>query len=609
MGKWLAYGSALLVLLVVLGIVYWCVPPSSPARAEESADRDVLLLTYANDPDTLNPITASDTVSEAFQRQVYEPLAERDYANPDKWVPRLASSWEFDEKTLTYLIHLRPGVFWHPMRLPTGQLLPEAEMTALDVKFTFDVILNPHVEAAALRSFYEDPEAKDEAHRYKIKVSVVDKYTVKVQWTQPYFLSSEFTLGVNIIPRHVFSVDEQGEPIALNFSLKEFADGFNQHWASTQMCGTGPMLYQEWVRDQRLVLVRNPRYWGEPFPFKRIVYRSIPNANTATQKLLQGDLDVVGIPDKDQYLQTRTHPNVVPGKMITVRKGDDQWIEFQADPGPQHGFVDLVEYPYPGYRYIGYNLNRPVLKDVAFRRALGHAIPVQKIIDEVLKGLAERTTGPFQPGSSAYNSSLAPLDFDLDKARQLLSDAGWQDLDHDGILDKKIGDVVVPARFDLMIFADSGTYRTIAEIIKENCRKIGVEVLVSPTKWALMLEKLNNRAFDAAMLGWAASWRQDPFQLWHGSLADTPYSSNFVSYRNPEVDKLIDQLRVTLDDAAQLPLYHEIHRLIYEDQPYTFLFADKQTGGYNARLHNVRYYRIRPCVDATEWRAEQSRVP
>ncbi len=608
MGRRVAVGLGLL-LLIGLGVTASALTWSrSPRAAADSRDRDVLLLTYSNDPDTLNPLTANDNVSRAFQRQVYEPLAERNFADPDKWDRVLATSWEFDEKALTYLIHLRHGVKWHPIRLPDGRLLPETELTSLDVKFTFDVILNPNVEAASLRSYYEDPEAEDEAHRYKIKVDIVDKYTVKVQWTKPYFLSKDFTLDVNIIPRHVFSVDEHGEPIALNFALKEFADGFNQHWANTKMCGTGPMMYEEWIRDQRLVLVRNPDYWGEPFPFKRVVYRSIPNSNTATQKLLQGDLDFVGIPDKDQFIQEQDHPNVIPGHMVTVRKGNSQWVKFVADSKDSPGFVKMVDFPYPGYRYIGYNLNRPIFKDVAFRRALGHAVPVQKIIDEVFKGLAERTTGPFELGSSAYNDKLQPLAFNLDEARKLLADAGWKDLDHDGVLDKKMGDIVIPARFDLMIYADAPSYRTVGEIIKEECRKIGIDVLVSPTKWALMLEKLNNRAFDAAMLGWGGVWRDDPFQLWHGSLADTPYSSNFISYRNPKVDKLIDKLRVTLDDKAQIPIYHEIHRLIYEDQPYTFLFADKQTGGYNARLEDVRFYRIRPCTDATQWRASRSRM-
>ena len=165
----------------------------------------------------------------------------------------------------------------------------------------------------------------------------------------------------------------------------------------------------------------------------------------------------------------------------------------------------------------------------------------------------------------------------------------------------------VPARFNLMIYADSSSFRTIAEIIKENCRKIGVDCEVSPTKWALMLDKLHHREFDAAMLGWAMSWTSDPFQIWHGSLADVPYSSNAIGYRNPQVDKLIERLRVTLDEKKQVAIYHEIHRLIYEDQPYAFLFADKHTAGYDARLENLQFHKIRPCYDPREWTTKSPR--
>jgi len=571
---------------------------------------DTLLLVYSDDPDTLNPITSSDTVSEAFQRQVYEYLADRDFANPDKWAPKLATSWEFDPKTLEYTIHLRRGVMWHPMRLPNGKLLPEAEFTAADVKFTFDVILNPHVEAASLRSYYEDPDAKDESQRYKIKVSVVDKYTVKVRWTKPYFMSKEFTLSIGMIPRHVFSVDQNGEPIALNTSLREFADGFNQHWANTQMCGTGPMMYKRWIRNQRLVLVRNPKYWDKPFPFERLIYRSIPNSNTSTQMVLKGDLDLAAIPDKDQYLQKKSHPDVVPGKMVTVQDPADPgavWEEFRAASPGAKGTVKFVEYPYPGYRYIGYNLRRKLFEDVRVRRALSHAVPVETIINQVFKGLAIPNPGPFTPGSSAFDKGIEPIAYDLEAARKLLSEAGWQDLNRDGVREKTIDGVVIPAQFELMIYSDSASFRTVAEIVKENARKIGVNVLVSPTKWALFLQKLNNHEFDAAMLGWGGVWQEDPFQIWHGSKADEPYSSNFIGYRNAEVDKLIEKLRVTLDEKEQIPLYHEIHRRIYEDQPYTFLFSEKATGAYSARLDDVRFYRIRPCTKATEWRALEAR--
>ncbi|MBC7078375.1 MAG: hypothetical protein H5T92_08740, partial [Synergistales bacterium] len=379
-----------------------------------------------------------------------------------------------------------------------------------------------------------------------IEYRAVDKYTVKVRWKKPYFLAKEFTLGgVPIIPRHVFSVNADGEPISFDFSSKEFADGFNNHWANKMMCGTGPMIFKEWVSQQRLVLVRNPDYWGDPYYFSSVVYRCITNPNTNTQMLLQNQLDFAGIPDKDQFLQAKQHPNVLAGK------------------------VKLVDFAYPGYRYIGYNLDKPIFRDKEFRWALAYVIPVDTIIQKVFRGLAERTTGPFLPGSSSYDSSLPPIPYDPPKAKELLAKAGWQDTDNDGVLDKVIDGVKIPARFELMIYTDAPSYRQIAEIIKEECRKIGIDVQIAPTKWNLMLQKLRKREYEAAMLGWALSWKQDPYQLWHSSQAEVPDSSNHVAYRNPEVDKLIEKLRVTMDEEKQHELYKQIHRRIYEDQPYT----------------------------------------
>jgi len=568
----IAISVVVLGLACIVGIVAVGLSISKPA-----VDADVLRRSYPNDPDTLNLLTASDTVSTAFQSLVYEAMAERDMADPDTWVPMLATHWDFDEETLTYTIHLRRGVMWHPMRLPNGEMLPETEFTARDVKFTFDVIFNRHVEATALRSYYLDPEPKDPTYPYKIRVEVVDPYTVKIRWLKPYFLADEWSLGIPILPRHVYSVDEEGEPIAFDFSLKEFADGFNNHWANTKMCGTGPMIFDHWQRGRRLVLVRNPDYWGEPYPFRKVVYNYISNPNTVTQKLLQNELDFAGIQRADQFLEARDNPNVEAGNVV------------------------LCSYAYPGYRYIGYNLDREFFKDRRVRWALSHAIPVQRIIDEVWKGLALRTTGPFLPGSSAADPSLEPIEFDLARSRQLLDEAGWADSDGDGVRDKVIDGQELRAEFSLMIYSDAPQYLTLAKFVKENCRRVGVEVNIEPAKWPLMLQSLRKRSFDAAMLGWALSWKGDPKQIWHSSQADEPDSSNAISYRNPEVDRLIEKLHVTFDQQKQIELYRQIHRQIYDDQPYTFLFQDKATAGYDARIKNVHFYQIRPCVDSREW--------
>jgi ABC-type transport system substrate-binding protein len=550
------------------------------------AKEDALVLYYPDDPDTLNLLTANDTVSTEFQLLVYEPLAMPKYSNPDEFEPVLAESWEKSEDGLEYTIHLRKGVKWHPMTLPNGKQLPETEFTAKDVKFTFDCILNPNVEAAAIRSYYEDPDAKDDASRYKIKVTVVDDHTVKIRWTKPYFLADEFTLASvgGIIPRHVYSVDENGEPISFDFRSKEFADGFNNHWANTRMCGTGPMIFKDWKKNERATLERNPDYWGAPFYFSQITYRNISNSNTALQQILQNELDYAVIPEKDHYVQSKSHERVKDGKVV------------------------LEEYDYPGFRYLGFNQKRELFKDKRVRWAISHVIPIDQIIEKVYYGLAKRLTGPFLPGSSTYDDSLASISYDPEKAKALLDEAGWIDSNRDGIRDKMIDGKRVDARFDLMIFSDSPQYLTIAELIKENCRNVGIEALISPTKWALMLQKLRKKEFDASILGWALNWKSDPFQIWHGSQADVPDSSNSIGYKNPEVDALIDKLRITLDPAEQNKICHQIHKLIYDDQPYTFLFMDKKTIGRDARLENVDYYKIRPCYDTREWFSSKPRL-
>ncbi len=556
------------------------------AGGVEPAENDTLLLAYPNDPNTLNAITGSDTMSNAFRRHVYEPLGQADFHDPDRILPALATSWELDEENLEYTIHLRQGVKWHPMKLPNGKRLPQKEFTARDVKFSFDCVLNPHVEAAHIRSYYEDAEAEDASSRYMISVKVVDDYTVKVKWTKPYFLMEEFTLaGIEIIPRHVYSVDENGEPISFDFMSREFGEAFNVHWANKLMCGTGPMRFKEWTRNERLVLERNPDYWGPSFYFSQLMMRCIPNTNTMTQQFLQGELDSCGFPEKDQWLQA--------ADSASVKSGD----------------VSLDKYEYPGYRYIGYNLNRPIFREKAFRWALSHATPVQQIIDSVFHGLAQRVTGPFLPGSSANDPSIEPVAYDLDRAKQLLDEAGWTDSDGDGVRDKIIEGVKTPAFFELIIFSDSRAFKAIAEIYQENCRKIGVKVQITPAKWSLFLDKLNSKEFDAVMLGWGSGWsKSDPRQIWHGDYADEPSSSNHTAYRNPKVDALIDELRTTLDSERQVELYHEIHRLIYEDQPYTFLFSELATGGRNGRIENVHFYRLRPCVDTREWYGNRPRI-
>ncbi len=254
-------------------------------------------------------------------------------------------------------------------------------------------------------------------------------------------------------------------------------------------------------------------------------------------------------------------------------------------------------------------MKKDVFKDAKVRNALSHAVPVQAFIDDIYIGLATRVDGPFVPNSPFSSPDVKPIPFDLDKARALLEEAGWIDTNENGTRDKTIDGKLVEFKFDLMIYSDSPQFKTMAEIIQENFRKIGVEVQITPSKWALMLQKLRKKEFDATILGWVADWKSDPYQIWHGSQADEPESSNAIGYVNPEVDKLIDQLRVTVNEKDQIPLYHGIHKLIHDDQPYTFLFAEMSTAALNGRIEGwASYPKLRPHIDTREWRSTSPRV-
>ena len=548
------------------------------------AKNDTLIRYYASDPDYINPLLASDTVSREFMRWVYQPLGRRKDADPDTVEPIVAESWTFDKEKLEYTIKIRKGIKWHAINLPSGKTLEPKELTARDVKFTFDTLLNPSTLIPGARAAFENPDSKDASDRYLIKVSVVDNSTVKVKWLKPYFNMEEATMDVDILPRHVFSVDKDGKPISFDFTSAVFAKGFNEHWANSQMCGTGPLLFREWTKGKQVVFERNPDYWGNPYYFSRVVFQYISNPNTALEKVKKNELDWAVIPEKDQYLATKEHEKVKSGAVVAS------------------------EFPYPGYRYIGYNLKRPLFQDRKVRQALSHAVPVKDIIGRVMKGLADPVTGPAIPGSSAYDSSLPQIPHDLEKARALLDEAGWKDLDNDGFREKKINNQTIVARYDIIIFDNSPAFQAIAEIVKEENRKIGVDVLITVTKWDLMLQKLRKRDFDACMLGWAMSWKSDPLQIWHSNQVEVPDSSNAIGYANPEVDKIIDELRATVDLGRQNELFKELHRKLYEDQPYTFLFSELRTGFYDGRLQNIKAYKIRPCYDDSEWTAKTARM-
>jgi peptide/nickel transport system substrate-binding protein len=182
------------------------------------------------------------------------------------------------------------------------------------------------------------------------------------------------------------------------------------------------------------------------------------------------------------------------------------------------------------------------------------------------------TSGPFDQGNACYDASIAPLPYDLEAAKKLLDEAGWMDGDHDGVREKTIDGKVVTASFSMILYGNSVEYETLARVYREALLSIGVKMDARPVEWAAQLKALSERDFDAYSGAWVPDWNVDLTQIWSTKAAEETGSSNYISFSDPEADKLIDALRVEFDPAKRVEICHAFHKLVAEDQPYTFFY-------------------------------------
>ncbi|NIA22278.1 MAG: peptide-binding protein, partial [Anaerolineaceae bacterium] len=239
-------------------------------------------------------------------------------------------------------------------------------------------------------------------------------------------------------------------------------------------------------------------------------------------------------------------------------------------------------------------------KDRRVRLAMTHLVPRRRMAERLLNNMSEVVTGPFWPGTDKvtvplqYDRSIKPWRFDPEKALALLAEAGWRDTDGDGILDKDGLSFV----FQLLIVAGSDTGLDIAGVVKEEMGRVGIRMEIMQLEWTVFVEKLDTRKYQAILLGWSGSIEGDPYQIWHSSSIKNR-GSNHMGFNNAEADRLIEAARVEFDVKKRNALYHQFHRLLHEEQPYTFLFHTPSRAAVHKRFRGVKVHLL--GLDDLEW--------
>ncbi len=532
----------------------------------EPVQGDWLIVSLGAEADTLNQITSSNGYSTqiyygALSSQIGETLLGYD---PESWRPTkplLAESYpEISGDLLTYTFTMRDGVRWHD----------GVPFSAQDVLFSAKVAMLPSVDSAPLRGYLADLlDVQTEGRQVQFRVG------------QPYWLNDYVLSSLPLVPRHVY--DPDGVLDRYSFSdiigsssrddsrLQEFAEAFNRHPANRAPIGTGPYRFDSWDSGSQIVLVRNNEYWGEAAYLDRIIYRFITDPTAALTALRSGETDFF--------------PRLTPIQSAQQTGGAAFTSEFGK-----------TSYRIPVYRYIAWNPMRPFFADKRVRQAMTMLIPRERIIEQVWFGLGDVAMSTFNPSSPDFNPNIEPYPYDPSRAAALLEEAGWTDHDGDGIRDKD----GVKFSFELMGTAGTPYVEQLLPILKDRFASVGIEMIERRLEFTVMADSARDKQFDALTMAWLSDLVGDPYQLWHSSSA-LNRGSNYVSYNNPQVDRIIEDARVEFDPELRRELYWEFQEILHEDQPYTFLMYPEDSAAHHLRFQNAEFLPARPGYDLTRW--------
>jgi peptide/nickel transport system substrate-binding protein len=471
-----------------------------------------LVIALGADPETLNPGTTTGYAVGAITANIFSGLIR--LGPRGEVLPQLATTWQVAADGMTYTFKLRSGIRWHDDR----------PFSAADVKFSLEEIDGKY--HGRFRIAYANVGS----------ITTPDPTTVVIRMKQPFapLLQMLDTFNAPIVARHIFA----GEDVPSSPK-------------NLQPLGTGPFIFRQWLRGDRLVLERNPNYWDPVYP-DRLIYRIIPNASQRSTALETGEVDVV----TDFYLSKTDVPRLQANKAIRVRYGQ----------------------PIPALDFVFMNTRKAPLNNFKVRQAIAFAINRDQIVQQAMRGTARPAKGPFGDGfkyAYAKETDYTRLyPYSPQKATALLQEAG---IARDSV------------RLAIIFDAVRAPHAAAAQIIRDNLRQIGITVDLVPLDRAVMVDRVYTKAdYDLTVQSFTSN--TDPAIGYHRIYLTAPAGQSFVNatgYSNPQVDRLLSQAGETANIEARGKIYAQVNAILARDVPTLMLFDELGVDAARGHLRNL----------------------
>lgn len=538
--------------------------------ANEPEAGETLRIALASDVrDLLPPLYESATEGNVVAA-LNLPLLDSSFDCALQFNPALAKAWRFSEDGRTLVVELERGVTW-----PDG-----VAVTAEDVRFSWELLGDPRVRgprAELLARFSPDARPR-----------VVDPHTLEWEFVEATDRAAmlAFVASVYAVPKHLLGTADRASLRGHTLNVRS-------------PVGNGPWAVKAWEPGRELVLKPNRAFAGpEAWRPKlgRVELRILPAYDARLAAMQGGSVDVVeGVAVRDADALVAADPD------IQLRRRGWRSVEYVAwnavDPADWRARASASADARPSD-----SRPHPLFADREVRRALGMAIDVDGLIRALLT--SERTgevygrpaVGTITPAlCGIHNDAVPRLPFEPDAARARLAELGWTDTNSDGWLDRE-GRVF---RFTLLTNAAWPRRTEAAELVREQLARVGVDVVVEPLEPALFYERLKARDFDAALSSWAASLYVDPSPIW-GEESEF----NFTTYQSARVQALLAKGRAETNADAAAEVWRELQAVIYEDQPYAFLYWADEIVAIDGRFQDATVDLVGGWRDLHRWRTE-----
>lgn len=392
------------------------------------------------------------------------------------------------------------------------------KFSAKDVVFTYDVLISPKISSPYSAGF-----------RFVKSVEAVDDFTVKVKYKEPYFKALE-TWMMGILPQHVL----KNEQSLMNSSF------------NTNPIGTGAYKLEQLEHSKNIILAANDDYFEGRAKIDKISFHIIADPMTRFLMLKSSALDVGSI-EPMQYER---------------QLNNDFFDKF-----------NIYENISQSYTYLGFNLRLEKFKNPKIREALSLAIDREELVKILFFNHAKVCTGPFLPGTKAFNKDVKAPKLDVKRAKELLMEAGYDEKN--------------PFTFEIATSNSSEIRPYAAQILQHQLKKAGVTVTLRVMEWQAFLNMVVfPHKFDSVLLGWGLSPTPDPYMFWHSD-NDKQGGFNLVGYHNEKINKMIEESQSMIDSQKLSFIWREMFKIITDENPYLFLYIPNSITTVNKNIKNI----------------------